>query len=239
MFVQSKMPSSVIGVRHSGYEKFINEDPHKVKIIMVSTKPITPPMFKSLSISFRKEANFAVVSQSETQLVAKLGVTSFPAIVMVSSLLAEPKIYTGDMTFTKVSSWISKNYKDALKHSGVTSLKMDKSSSIQLCPADSYCAILCISTSTQKRAEQLIKDAKGRYPNLHFSWLDSHKQSAFVEALGVPTQKDSLIVLSRKRNKFIWTENLDSLTEFLAGVLTGDKSFQKVDNFDTTFALLQ
>jgi hypothetical protein len=71
----SKMQSFVSIVNKDNYQKFIDQDPSKHKILIFTDRKTTAPLFKSLSKTFKDKLTFGEVKKGEEELFAKFGVT--------------------------------------------------------------------------------------------------------------------------------------------------------------------
>jgi protein disulfide-isomerase A6 len=71
----SKMQSFVSIVNKDNYQKFIDQDPNKNKILIFTDRKTTAPLFKSLSKTYKDKLTFGEVKKGEEELYAKFGVT--------------------------------------------------------------------------------------------------------------------------------------------------------------------
>ena len=66
------------------------------KVILMSAKPSTPPLFKALSTEYRNRLNFGEIKSSQKELVEKLKVENFPTVLVIPKEDgAEPVVYEG------------------------------------------------------------------------------------------------------------------------------------------------
>ncbi len=232
MFVHSKMPSNVVGVRHSNYEKFISDEPSKMKVLLFSSKPVTPPIFKALSVSsLTKKMVFGVVSEMDHELVKKFGITEFPSVVVIPNPLVEPRTSKGELNYNKLKDMLQKIAQDTSKENIAGAIKLTKHSK-HLCPDGEYCVISFLPSET-KEAMDTIKESKTRFNNFHFSWVDKNKQTAFERSFpGSPikSNRDSAaLVYNRKRGKYAWASLDSGFKSFLDSVISGDVQWQKLE----------
>ena len=90
----SKMQSFVSVVNSDTYEKFIDQDPQKHKILIFTERKTTSPLFKSLSKTFKDKLTFGEVKKgSETALFEKFKITETPALLAVT----DPINHTGEL----------------------------------------------------------------------------------------------------------------------------------------------
>ncbi|KAJ3043815.1 protein disulfide isomerase (PDI) protein [Rhizophlyctis rosea] len=99
------------------YEDFIAKDAGKLaKVILVSQKSSTPPLFKALSTEYHHRLNFGEVKSQQKDLVEKLKVENFPAVVVIPKEEgAEPIVYDGAMKFAALSEFLDKYAVEAKK----------------------------------------------------------------------------------------------------------------------------
>jgi hypothetical protein len=87
-------------VNSDNYEKYIETDTHKNKVLIFTEKKNTPPLIKSLSKTYKEKLGFGQVKK-DPELFAKFGVTTFPTLMV----LTDPLDYKGelyDMTELKI-----------------------------------------------------------------------------------------------------------------------------------------
>ncbi|KAJ3056524.1 hypothetical protein HK097_006431 [Rhizophlyctis rosea] len=103
-------PIGGTGKKAATYEDFIAKDAGKLaKVILVSAKPSTPPLFKALSTEYRNRLSFGEVKSSQKEIVEKLKVENFPAVIVVPKEEgAEPVVYEGAMKFAALSEFFDK-----------------------------------------------------------------------------------------------------------------------------------
>jgi hypothetical protein len=142
----NKIPSSVVGVRFSTVQRYLTEEPGKMKVLLVSSKPQTPLMWKVLSFKHSSTITFGIASQSDSDIVKQYGISQFPTLLVWTSPFAEPKAFKGEMTFKKISDVLVSSVKDFQKESSrPDALKLTKSNHNTLCPQDALCAILFVN----------------------------------------------------------------------------------------------
>lgn len=106
-----KMQSFVSIVSNSNYDSFVDRDRWtKNKVILFNDKKITPSVYKAHSKKFLGKLDFAETRNSETELIAKFGIDTFPTLLV----LTDPEgfvgdKYTGEMKPDQVEKFLS-NY---------------------------------------------------------------------------------------------------------------------------------
>jgi len=88
----SKMQSFVSVVTDENYEKFIETDPHKNKVLIFTEKKNTAPLIKALSKTYKEKLSFGQVKR-DPELFKKFGVTTFPTLMVLS----DPTAYKGEV----------------------------------------------------------------------------------------------------------------------------------------------
>lgn len=88
-----KMQSFVSIVSNSNYESFVDRDRlTKYKVMLFNDKKITPSVYKAHSKKFLGKLDFAETRASETELIAKFGIETFPTLLV----LTDPEGYQGE-----------------------------------------------------------------------------------------------------------------------------------------------
>merc|ERR1719373_278641 len=91
-------------------DTFVTTDPTKPKVILFSNKKSPPTIFKALSSEtvFKRTIKFGFVADTETDIVAKFKIKSFPSILMQRGTKAEIKeVYKGAMDFLSIKEWVN------------------------------------------------------------------------------------------------------------------------------------
>lgn len=88
-----KMQSFVATVSSSNYNSFVDRDRWtKNKVILFNDKKITPSVYKAHSKKFLGKLDFAETRHSETELISKFGIDTFPTLLV----LTDPEGYAGE-----------------------------------------------------------------------------------------------------------------------------------------------
>jgi len=88
-----KMQSFVSIVSNSNYDSFVDRDRlTKHKVMLFNDKKITPSVYKAHSKKFLGKLDFAETRHSETELVAKFGIETFPTLLV----LTDPEGFAGE-----------------------------------------------------------------------------------------------------------------------------------------------
>merc|ERR1719316_1633070 len=89
---------------------FITTDATKPKVILFSNKKSPPTIWKALSSEtvFKRTVKFGFATEEDADLVAKLKIKKFPAVLMQRGAKAEIKEeYKGEMKFLALKDWVN------------------------------------------------------------------------------------------------------------------------------------
>jgi hypothetical protein len=87
--------SRVVEVTQNNYDTFINDQPGKPKVILFTDKKGTPLILKALSSHFDKTLLFGLIRETESGIVNKYKVKSFPAVFLIKEKDGKPQKYDG------------------------------------------------------------------------------------------------------------------------------------------------
>jgi protein disulfide-isomerase A6 len=76
----AKMQSFVSVVNNDNYNKFIDEQPSKNKVLLFTDRKNTAPLFKSLSKTYKDKLVFGEVKKDK-ELMEKFGIDKLPALL--------------------------------------------------------------------------------------------------------------------------------------------------------------
>jgi hypothetical protein len=82
--------SRVIEVTSNNYDTFITDNPGKPKVVLFTDKKGTPVIFKALSTHFDKTLLFGLIRDSESGLVSRFKVKSYPAVYLIKTPESKP-----------------------------------------------------------------------------------------------------------------------------------------------------
>jgi len=87
------MQSFVSIVSNSNYDSFVDRDRWtKNKVMLFNDKKMTPSYYKAHSKKFLGKLDFAETRQSETELITKFGIDTFPTLLV----LTDPEGFVGE-----------------------------------------------------------------------------------------------------------------------------------------------
>ncbi|CAI5967961.1 unnamed protein product [Closterium sp. NIES-64] len=83
-FATAALPHDLVANISSGAsaDAFLSTNATLNKVVLFSTKPAVTPLFKALSLQFRKRLVFAQAKSTDEALAASFGATSFPALFL-------------------------------------------------------------------------------------------------------------------------------------------------------------
>lgn len=85
----------VIEVTQNNFDTFIADQPGKPKVLLFTDKKGTPLIFKALSAHFDKTLIFGLIRNTESSIVAKYKVKSYPAVFLIKEKDGKPQKYEG------------------------------------------------------------------------------------------------------------------------------------------------
>ncbi|TNV78640.1 hypothetical protein FGO68_gene5489 [Halteria grandinella] len=85
----------VVEVNQNNFDTFVNDNPGKPKVLLFSDKKGIPLIFKALSAHFDKTLLFGLIRETESGLISKYKVKSFPAVFLVKDKDSKPQKYDG------------------------------------------------------------------------------------------------------------------------------------------------
>ncbi|KAJ3112051.1 protein disulfide isomerase (PDI) protein [Phlyctochytrium bullatum] len=106
-----KIPSFVQLVGTKGKAKALDDflgEGDLNKVILVSQKDRTPPLFKALSAEFYKRLTFGEVRSSDSATTEKLNVTKYPAVIVFGKDDKKATVFEGEMKHASLIEFLSK-----------------------------------------------------------------------------------------------------------------------------------
>merc|ERR1712176_1516028 len=77
------MPNFVNSLTSQNFDQVTGQIAMNAGLLLFTNKKETPGVFKALAIKHKEDIVFAVVSSKDTELCERLGVTSFPKVMMM------------------------------------------------------------------------------------------------------------------------------------------------------------
>lgn len=86
----------MIDVSSSNADTFINDSPSVPKVLLFTDKPTgTPLIFKALSVAFENKLFFGVVRSSDTPMLKRYNIKTYPQLLVVKATERKPIVYDG------------------------------------------------------------------------------------------------------------------------------------------------
>ncbi|BDA46353.1 probable protein disulfide-isomerase DDB_G0275025 [Coccomyxa sp. Obi] len=96
---------------HSSFDAFVAASALP-KVVLASSKSKPTALYKSLSLTFKGRMAFAVVKDSDSEIIEKLGTTTFPSLIILTPD-GETVVYDGKFKVKELSKFLSKHAAEA------------------------------------------------------------------------------------------------------------------------------
>ncbi|KAK9456831.1 thioredoxin-like protein [Dipodascopsis uninucleata] len=109
--VLGKISNQVSRIRSDNFDSWMDEN-GKPKVILFSNKPNVPPLFKALALDYTGSISFAMVRNTEIELVSRYGITKFPTIIVATKSddgSLTTNVYEGEQKKNKIYDYLIKN----------------------------------------------------------------------------------------------------------------------------------
>jgi protein disulfide-isomerase A6 len=256
-YALSKLPSFVVPVSSKTEEKFLGQE--LPKAILFTNKDKTSDLYKGLSIDFHNRMVLGEAKHSDTKLVEKYGVTTFPTLLVIKgeehvkfdgklshetlTKFLEPHAIPAE---TKPSSSSSKSSKEkekepepAPQETGEIFEVKDQASFDAHCGSKpGLCAIAFLDRENFDQAEwdkyvALLKTLGEKYKNkLRIVYLDGPSQPELTRALDLSAFYPGLVVLNPQKLKYAVFKGAfteEAITEYFGTVLGGSRRTLSLD----------
>eukprot|EP00284_Hemiselmis_tepida_P017695 CAMPEP_0174927628 /NCGR_PEP_ID=MMETSP1355-20121228/19415_1 /TAXON_ID=464990 /ORGANISM="Hemiselmis tepida, Strain CCMP443" /LENGTH=394 /DNA_ID=CAMNT_0016173745 /DNA_START=26 /DNA_END=1206 /DNA_ORIENTATION=+ len=233
---------------------FLNAQAGKYKALLFTDKPKTPLIWKGLSVDLHNKMTLGEVKSSEKGVCSRYKVTKFPTILVVKPGQKKPIKYEAKVEYGELFEFLNRyqetfamekpqqDEEDAAKRPWLTESfpEMHALSAPDVCyGADSVCVLAVTKSASDGKPpadlNNVVMSVKAKYSNsgsakFSFTWIDSDKEKAFCEALGVSAP--GLIALrTGKRTRFGRSElenplSQEAIGNFLDRVIGGDIQYK-------------
>jgi protein disulfide-isomerase A6 len=105
--VVDRIPNHVKRATDKDLDKWLGQNEDRPKAILFTEKGTTSALIRALAIDFLDSIDIAQVRNKESASVKKYGVTEFPALVLIPSGDAKPKVYTGELKKKPITEFLS------------------------------------------------------------------------------------------------------------------------------------
>lgn len=216
---------------HSGnVDSYVSENENLPKAFLFTDKKGVPLIYKVLALQFDKKIKFAIVRQTESSIVSKYKIKSFPTIIILPVGAKKPEFYTGENKFRPLFDFFNifqetffKVGEDKTKSSETTKQDRpwlnEKFPEMNLLSGNDLCfkveGIICIVFISKGKPSEEMKTLSNDLQNFlvpkidysggvkyKFSWIDSEKQSSFLKAVESERKEDLLLINPGKRKRF-------------------------------------
>jgi len=235
------LPSKVEQVKSGNLKEWLQEEPHKARVLLVTSKKSTPPMITKLSVDYGHGVKFGELRESYPGAVAelkKLGgpdMKKFPKLLLGKALgngYAVPDVeYSGKLNLKAISSEIAKINPGI----SVPELLGEDTLKSACTSKGGVCIVAVLPARFTKHLDVFKKVASRWYGEaglVNFVWVNEEKQEKWVEAFKVEYFPGCIAVNARKKlySTFVGTFNEENLYPFVRGVLEGKEKLTRVDS---------
>ena len=228
-----KMQNFVSSVSSENFQLFTERDPTKNKILIFTDKKSTPALFKSLSKKYLDKLVFGEIRSSETELLTKFGVDSFPTLLALSDTDGlETSKFEGEMKVDQVQKFLSAFVYSAPKK--VRKLEFQhltekKHKSGSLCGAkDSSICLLVFGEESEVNALQSLTELYENDP-IHFAYIPSGEPGRQMQQ--TLFEGNTAVLYKPKRQKYlpIAVSSVEQMSMALSDALGGGGSWQQTN----------
>jgi len=118
-FALSKLPNFVTKVTNKNIDEFLSGSPDLAKVLLVTNKKETTPLYKALAVDFHFQLSLGEVKDTEKDVVSKYGVTKFPTLIVVP-VSGDPVVYSGDLKHDPLLNFLKPYAKELPKPTGTS-----------------------------------------------------------------------------------------------------------------------
>lgn len=220
----SRMQSFVRVINKENYGSFITDSPANHKVLLFTSKKVTPPLLKAISKKYLGKLSFGEVRDSETELKQRFKVSNLPTLLVISDPSNYESVkYDGPMSRDSIEKFLNKYAYEPIK----VEKKIENASELTekkynsgLCnnnDGKNICFIFVVKSKNEIESKDMIalNQLATKYINDPFKFLYiiennyGHLWSSFH-----PDDKMSdFIVIKGKRKKYI-AEKHDTSNEW-------------------------
>ena len=233
------MQSFVSLVNKDNYQQFIENQPTKYKVLLFTERKTTAPIFKALSKQFKDKLLFGEVRKnSESELIAKFGVTQFPTLLVITDPHTnEGEKYEGELKHDRLTKFLNNySYKTASYEKKLDFIQLSipayRQQSVCSKRSSNMCFIFFTSSNVQKLLLDQLRPLLDKFKSdpITLTWVDKHEESELHQQFG--ESKHHLIAYKPKRGTFLGYKSADfapeSIGTFISDVLGGSGQWTKI-----------
>lgn len=237
------LPNRVENIRSGNMKEWLEKEPEKARVMLVTAKTTTPSMFIKLALDHGDGVLFGELRQSSPGALEeweKLGgqkVDKFPKLLFGKALgkgwAAPSEVYAGKLGVVPIGEAIAKINPGPR----VVELSSEEDMQTECAAKGGICVIAVLPNRFDKHLDIFKKVARRSFGSdmvlAHFMWINEEKQEPFVEGLKVENFPGVVSINTRKKiySNFIGTFNEKTLYEYVVRVIQGKESLTKIDTF--------
>lgn len=239
-FGSKKMQSFVRVINKDNYGDFVTSNPSQHKVLLFTTKKVTPPLYKALSKHFLSKLSFGEVRQSEKELIQRFGITKFPTLFVISDEENYKGVpYTEEFTRDSMQKFLNKyayQLKQIEKSVSIQELTINIYSKQNICNKNdgkNICLIYIINgTHLSGEDNKLLEKIGDKYINdpLKIYFINPNKYKYFWYSFNKNDYKSEGIIIKGKRKKYmpIHKANYDTISNAMDNILSGGGQFENL-----------
>jgi len=235
------LPTRVERLNKGNLKDFLQREPERARVLLVTSKTITPPMYTKLSLDHGAGVLFGELRSGDAGAVeelAKLGgpkIEKFPKLIMQKALgdgwAAPTDVYSGALGLAPIGEAIAKINPGPR----VPELTSEDAMKAECANKGGVCLVAVLPSRFEKSLEQFKAVAKRWFGTevvmANFVWVNEEKQENFVNAFKLENFPGLIALNARKKlySVFVGTFDAETLYSFVLRVLNGKESLSKVD----------
>ena len=240
-FGATKMQSFVRVINKDNYGDFVVSHPSQHKVLLFTSKKVTPPLFKALSKHFLGKLSFGEVRQTETELIQKFGIKSFPTLFVITDEENHQGVtYTEQLNRDSMQKFLNKyayKTKNVETFTGVKELTPDMYNKLNLCNKNdgkNICMIYFTNQDHLKGEENKFLEEIGyKYSKdpIKLFFINYTKYKSFWVSFNKEDQNSKAVLIKGKRKKYIPIKDnkaLKSVTNIIDNILSGGGDFKNL-----------
>jgi len=236
------LPARVERLNKGNMKEFLQREPEKARVMLVTAKTVTPPMYSKLSLDHGAGVLFGEVRNSDPGAVeelAKLGgpkVDKFPKLLFGKALndgwAAPTQVYSGALNLGAIGAEIQKINPGPR----VPELINEDAMQTECAKKGGVCLVAVLPARFEKFLDVIKVVAKRWFGEgvavANFVWVNEEKQERFVEAFKLDNFPGLIAVNTRKKfySLFVGTFDAETIYNFVVRVLSGKQSLSKISS---------
>jgi hypothetical protein len=239
VFLQFLPKGEVEQVNAGNAEDWFKQDKAKGRVLLVTSKKTTPPMFTKLALDFDKGMKFGELRSSQSASLDKLKelgieVTEFPK-VLIGKPGKKVKMYTGKLGLTAIAEELAKVSPGVV----VPELLSNSAFQAECTNKGGICVVALLSSRFDAPLETFKKVAARRFttktsstssPVVNFVWVNADRQEDFMDAFDVESLP-TVIAMNPRKKFFSMMKGSFEQTEiqgFVSRTLDGKEPLSKI-----------